>query len=82
MLQSKLVHNATKFTIKGSITISTRMLEEQKEVVCEVTDTGVGIPRYLLLLSFSQHSRRRISSLSHTVYIDALFSLTLTWTSD
>jgi PAS domain S-box-containing protein len=42
-----LVSNAVKFTIKGEITVSVRLLNEDEEKVTiefSVTDTGIGIP--------------------------------------
>jgi signal transduction histidine kinase len=42
-----LVSNAVKFTTKGKITVSVRLLEEDEEKVTiefAVTDTGIGIP--------------------------------------
>lgn len=38
-----LVHNATKFTTQGSITIAYSVLEAKKRVELSVTDTGIGI---------------------------------------
>jgi CheY-like chemotaxis protein len=42
-----LVSNAVKFTTKGAITVSVKLLEEDDEkvtIVFSVTDTGIGIP--------------------------------------
>ncbi len=43
-----LVSNAVKFTIKGSITVSVRLLQEDKKhasIEFSVADTGIGIPK-------------------------------------
>jgi len=43
-----LVSNAVKFTIKGKITVSVRLIEENEEnttVEFAVTDTGIGVPK-------------------------------------
>jgi signal transduction histidine kinase len=43
-----LVSNAVKFTTKGKITVSVRLIDEDSENVTiefAVTDTGIGIPK-------------------------------------
>jgi signal transduction histidine kinase len=43
-----LVSNAVKFTSKGKITVSVRLIDEDSENVTiefAVTDTGIGIPK-------------------------------------
>lgn len=39
-----LLQNATKFTTRGSITLSYHIRQEEKKLLICVTDTGVGIP--------------------------------------
>ncbi|MBO9710373.1 MAG: PAS domain S-box protein [Caulobacter sp.] len=38
-----LIGNAVKFTLKGSVTLRVRRLEDEDTIAFEVTDTGVGI---------------------------------------
>jgi signal transduction histidine kinase len=40
-----LLHNAVKFTERGSVTLTARYDERDKIVEFRVTDTGIGIPR-------------------------------------
>ena len=50
-----LVSNAIKFTLKGKITVSVRLISEDDEKVSiefTVTDTGIGIPESKLLTIF------------------------------
>jgi PAS domain S-box-containing protein len=50
-----LVSNAIKFTLKGKITVSVRLISEDDEKVSiefAVTDTGIGIPESKLLTIF------------------------------
>lgn len=41
---TKLAYNAAKFTAQGSITIAYSVLEAEKLIEINVTDTGIGIP--------------------------------------
>jgi signal transduction histidine kinase len=50
-----LVSNAVKFTSKGKITVSVRLIDEDSENVTiefAVTDTGIGIPKEKLATIF------------------------------
>ena len=51
-----LINNAVKFTDKGTVTVSARVVEEKGEkwVVFAVADTGVGIPHDQLALIFDK----------------------------
>ena len=40
-----LINNALKFTVKGDVWVTARMVSSQKRVEIEVKDTGIGIPR-------------------------------------
>lgn len=40
-----LLHNAAKFTEKGSIILSWHILPKQKQIMICITDTGIGIPQ-------------------------------------
>ncbi|HEX6846827.1 MAG TPA: PAS domain-containing protein [Chitinophagaceae bacterium] len=50
-----LLSNAFKYTLKGSISV--KLLSQDKNVVLEVTDTGVGIPKNELPFMFERFHR-------------------------
>lgn len=41
---SNLLHNAAKFTPKGSIILDSRLSDDEKQIEITITDTGIGIP--------------------------------------
>ena len=41
---SNLLHNAAKFTSKGSIIVDCRLSDDEKQIEITITDTGIGIP--------------------------------------
>lgn len=41
---SNLLHNAAKFTSKGSIILDCRLSDDEKQIEITITDTGIGIP--------------------------------------
>lgn len=41
---SNLLHNAAKFTSKGSIIVNCRLSDDEKQIEITITDTGIGIP--------------------------------------
>ena len=41
---SNLLHNAAKFTPKGSIIVDCRLSDDEKQIEITITDTGIGIP--------------------------------------
>lgn len=58
-----LLHNAAKFTLKGSITLTYSVMENERKICFSITDTGPGIPlekqeaifdRFAKLNSYSQ----------------------------
>lgn len=58
-----LLHNASKFTEKGTITLAYTLSEDRKQLFITVTDTGIGVPtdkqeeifeRFTKVSSFSQ----------------------------
>lgn len=58
-----LLHNAAKFTLKGSITLTYSVMENERKICFSITDTGSGIPlekqeaifdRFAKLNSYSQ----------------------------
>jgi signal transduction histidine kinase len=59
-----LVSNAVKFTSKGKITVSVRLIDEDSENVTinfAVTDTGIGIPKKVRIDdNFQQASKRNL----------------------
>lgn len=42
---SNLLHNATKFTTQGQVTLSLALTEDKHFLTFEVTDTGCGVPK-------------------------------------
>jgi PAS domain S-box-containing protein len=57
-----LVGNAVKFTEKGHVRIDLRPSEEQGELQCSVSDTGVGIPLDKQLLIFDRFTQADTST--------------------
>lgn len=58
-----LLNNASKFTHKGTVTLKYELIEQKKQLIFTVTDTGIGIPvdeqehvfgRFVKLDDFSQ----------------------------
>ena len=55
-----LLSNAIKFTLKGSITIKTQVVEQSKKEITikiNVTDTGIGIPKDKQAVIFDEFTR-------------------------
>jgi signal transduction histidine kinase/HAMP domain-containing protein len=51
---NNLINNAIKFTERGSITVSVRLLDREKMLELNVTDTGPGIPSEMLPVIFEK----------------------------
>ncbi len=59
-----LIDNAIKYTKKGKITV--KIVREKHNLVCQITDTGMGINKNDLLDLFEKFSRGSGTSLVHT----------------
>lgn len=47
-LLTNIIGNAIKFTKKGTITVETKVLQDRNKLQIKISDTGTGIPNYIL----------------------------------
>jgi signal transduction histidine kinase len=66
---NNLINNAIKFTERGSITVSVRIVDEEQMVEFNVADTGPGIPNELLPVIFEKF--RQIDSTTTRIHSGA-----------
>jgi two-component system, OmpR family, sensor histidine kinase VicK len=55
---SNLMNNAIKFTVKGTITVTTKKKEEDNEIVVSIKDTGSGIDPEVMPKLFSKFATK------------------------
>jgi two-component system sensor histidine kinase VicK len=55
---SNLMNNAIKFTLKGTITVTTKKKEENNEIIVSIKDTGSGIDPEIMSRLFSKFATK------------------------
>ena len=55
---SNLMNNAIKFTVKGTITVTTKKEEENNEIIVSIKDTGTGIDPEIMPRLFSKFATK------------------------
>jgi signal transduction histidine kinase len=55
---SNLMNNAIKFTVKGTITVTTKKEEENNEIIVSIKDTGTGIDPEIMSRLFSKFATK------------------------
>ncbi len=55
---SNLINNAIKFTLKGTITVTTEKKEENNEIIVNIKDTGSGIDSEIMPKLFSKFATK------------------------
>jgi signal transduction histidine kinase len=55
---SNLMNNAIKFTLKGTITVTTKKKEEKNEIIVSIKDTGSGIDPEIMPRLFSKFATK------------------------
>ncbi len=55
---SNLMNNAIKFTVKGTITVTTKKKEEDNEIIVSIKDTGSGIDPEIMPRLFSKFATK------------------------
>ncbi|MBN1989161.1 MAG: tetratricopeptide repeat protein [Bacteroidales bacterium] len=73
---SNLIHNALKFTDKGTITIGFKKYNEEK-ILFYVKDTGIGVPKDKFEFIFGRFSKLDYSTGNHRVYAGTGLGLTI-----
>jgi len=66
---SNLLSNAVKFTKKGTISIATRIDEDNNQIIISVKDTGSGIDPEILPELFSKFTAKSFSGTGLGLYI-------------
>jgi two-component system sensor histidine kinase VicK len=52
------MNNAIKFTLKGTITVTTKKKEESNEIIVSIKDTGSGIDPEIMLRLLSKFATK------------------------